>query len=253
MQTLLSAKNITKYYHTFDGVFSKSAERFAALNDVSLDLVQGVSLGIVGQSGSGKSTFAKILADIIPADSGEVLYKGEIVNRKSPAYKNYRRNVQMVFQDPDQSLNPRLTVWGTLKDMLLPMHGRSARDEAAKLMDMTGLAPEHLDRYPFELSGGQKQRVSIARALCMRPDVIIADEPVSGLDVSVQAQILNLMRELKSQGITFIFISHDLAVVRWLCDEVAVLKDGNVVEYGDTESVINNPSHSYTKELIRAS
>ena len=251
---LLSADGITKRYNTYEGAFKKSESAFAAVDNVSLTLYAGESLGIVGQSGCGKTTLARIIAGIIPADSGLVLYKGKLAEKHSPVYPMFRQNVQMVFQNPDQSLNPRLTVESTLKDLLNKRFlGKKTRAEAARLMEITGLAEEHLSRYPSELSGGQKQRVSIARALALRPEIIIADEPVSSLDVSVQAQILNLMSALKKeQGITFILISHDLAVVAWLCEKIAVMQKGAVVEYGDVLDIIKQPDHIHTKELISA-
>ncbi len=252
---LLTANGVTKRYNTFEGAFKKSATDFAAVDNVSLALTAGESLGLVGQSGCGKTTLSKILAGIMSADSGLVMYKGRPVERGTPFYTEYRRNVQMVFQNPDQSLNPRLTVESTLRDLLYKRFPKKeAHTEAVRLMEITGLAEEHLARYPSELSGGQKQRVSIARALALRPEVIIADEPVSSLDVSVQAQILNLMSELKKeQGVTFILISHDLAVVAWLCEKVAVMQKGAVIEYGDAMDIITRPQNEHTRELIAAS
>ena len=254
MYSLLSAEKITKRYNTFEGAFKKSVLNFAAVNDLSVSITAGESLGLVGQSGCGKTTLAKILAGLISPDAGSVLYKGKPAYRRSPIYQEYRLNVQMVFQNPDQSLNPRLTVGSTLRDLIDKRFSRKeARAEAVRLMEITGLAEEHLQRYPSELSGGQKQRVSIARALALRPEIIIADEPVSNLDVSVQAQILNLMSKLKKeQGVTFILISHDLAVVAWLCERIAVMQNGAVVEYGSATDILSQPKHFHTKELVRA-
>jgi peptide/nickel transport system ATP-binding protein len=227
--SLLSVEAVTKNYFAYEGAFSRSDTHFAAVDNVSLAVNAGESIGLVGQSGSGKTTLAGIFAGIVEPDSGMLKYKGEEVVKGTAHYKAYRRNVQMVFQNPDESLNPRLTVLSTLKDMLPNMSRKQMYAEAVRLMEMTGLAEEHLSRYPSELSGGQKQRVSIARALAMKPEVIIADEPVSSLDVSVQAQIINLMADLKNtQGITFIFISHDLAVVSYLCDRTVVMKQGKL-------------------------
>lgn len=252
---LLRAEGVSKYYNTYDSMFKGSGEVFKAVDNISLELVKGECAGIVGESGSGKSTFAKILAGILQPDEGKVYYKNIPINNKDN-FLNFRSNVQVIFQNPDQSLNPKLKVLTTLKELIKKrfFSKQEILAEAERLMSVTGLSGELLTRYPHELSGGQKQRVSIARALALKPEVIIADEPVSSLDVSVQAQVLNLMYDLTiNEGITFILISHDFAVVRWLCPKIAVIKDGNLLEYGDTENVIHNPSHEYTKELIRAS
>ncbi|MDR2883819.1 MAG: ATP-binding cassette domain-containing protein [Deferribacteraceae bacterium] len=245
---MLAAVNVSKRYNTYEGVFNSSDTSFLAVNNVSLTLKEGESIGIVGQSGCGKTTLAKILAGIISPEQGEVLYKG--VPYKEAA--EYRKNVQMVFQNPDQSLNPRLRVKSVLYDLLSMRYSgrREIYNESVRLMEMVGLSEDYLDRYPVELSGGQKQRVSIARSLALEPEVIIADEPVSGLDVSVQAQILNLLAELKGRGITYIFISHDLSVVSWLCDRVVVMYAGEIVEDGEVEAVMRSPKHEYTKKLM---
>ncbi|GHU88217.1 hypothetical protein AGMMS49941_12270 [Deferribacterales bacterium] len=211
-----------------------------AVNDVSLDVKEGVTLGIVGQSGSGKTTLAHIMVGIIKPDSGVMRYNGE--------QYSLNKNIQMVFQHPDTSLNPRLTVYSMLKDLHIN------RTEATHLMDIIGLDSSYLSRYPSQMSGGEKQRVSIARALALHPKLIIADEPVSSLDVSVQAQILNLIKRLKTElNVTFVLISHELAVVSWLCDEVAVMHKGCIVEQGKVEYVLNNPQDSYTRELLATS
>ena len=252
MNPYLSVENLSKKYHTFEKLFSASSVEFYAVDNVSLSVEKGKNLGIVGQSGSGKTTLAGIIAGIITPDSGSLYFEGKPVDVKDG---HYRRNVQMVFQNPDQSLNPRLKVYSVLYDLLMPRlkNKQAVRKEAERLMEITGLASVHLDRYPSELSGGQKQRVSIARALALEPGLIIADEPVSSLDVSVQAQILNLMDDLnKELGITFILISHDLSVVSWLCDEVAVMHNGKIVETGAAEKILSRPEHSYTKELIKS-
>lgn len=248
---LLSVEAVSKNYFAYEGAFRRSGTHFAAVDAISLDVNAGESLGLVGESGSGKTTLAGIFAGIVTPDSGVLRYKDEPVQRTAPVYKTYRRNVQMVFQNPDESLNPRLTVFSALKDVLSGLSRAQLRAEAIRLMEITGLAEEHLSRYPSELSGGQKQRVSIARALAMKPEVIIADEPVSSLDVSVQAQIINLLSELKyGQGITFVFISHDLAVVSQLCEKTVVLRCGEMVEYGDTAGIVTAPEHEYTKALV---
>ncbi|UOD34695.1 ABC transporter ATP-binding protein [Deferribacteraceae bacterium V6Fe1] len=255
MNNIIEVRNISKTFNISEGIFSSSAEKVNAVNDVSLKISAGIALGIVGESGSGKTTLANIIADIIKPDKGEVLYKGEIIDAKSLSYKDYRKNVQVVFQDPYSSLNPRLKIITMLKD------GFKAHFKSNDYMDIfiqtfakVGLKEEFLYRYPHEFSGGQRQRISIARALVLDPEVIIADEPVSALDVSVQSQILNIFKELKLRdNKTIILISHDLAVVNFLCDYTIVMYKGVDVEYGKTEDIINNPVHPYTKSLIDSS
>lgn len=225
------------------------------MDNVSVEILKGRSLGIVGESGSGKTTVAKIISDIIKPDEGNVLFHGKNINGLGKNYMNYRRNVQVVFQDPYLSLNPKLTIFSAMKDAL-KTHGMKGnlRKICGDYMELVGLKREHLDRYPHEFSGGQRQRISIARALSLEPEIIIADEPVSSLDVSVQAQILNLMKKLKlEKGVTFILISHDLAVVSYLCDDVMVMHNGRMVEYGTVNEVLEKPEKEYTRKLLAAS
>lgn len=253
--TLLKLENVTKRYRAFEGFFRGSSTFINAVDDVSLEIEKGRSLGIVGESGSGKTTLAKLISDIIKPDSGRILYRGRDINSLGKEYTQYRKNVQVVFQDPYLSLNPKLTIFSAMKDAL-KVHGikGNLRDVCGKYMEMVGLDKEHLDRYPHEFSGGQRQRISIARALSLEPDIIIADEPVSSLDVSVQAQILNLMKKLKLEnGVTFILISHDLAVVSFLCEDIIVMHNGKMVEYGTSERVLSSPEKDYTKKLLTAS
>ncbi|MGD9809420.1 MAG: ABC transporter ATP-binding protein [Deferribacterales bacterium] len=255
LKKLIELENVTKTYRAFEGIFKGSSTIIKAVDNISLSIEKGRSLGIVGESGSGKTTMAKIIADIIKPDSGRVLFHGEDICSLGDGYKNYRKNVQVVFQDPYLSLNPKLTVFSAMKDAL-KVHGIKGdpREVCGDYMEMVGLEREYLDRYPHEFSGGQRQRISIARALSLEPEIIIADEPVSSLDVSVQAQILNLMKKLKlEKDVTFILISHDLAVVSYLCDDVLVMHDGEAVEYGTVQSVLTNPEKDYTRKLLEAS
>lgn len=251
---LITLTNLTKHYRAFEGMFKGSDTLIKAVDNISLSIKKGRSLGIVGESGSGKTTLAKLISDIIKPDSGKVSYKGEDIGNISD-YSDYRKNVQMVFQDPYLSLNPKLTIFSAMKDALKANgYTDDFRTRCRHFIEMVGLEDEHLDRYPHQFSGGQRQRVSIARALLLEPEIIIADEPVSSLDVSVQAQILNLMKKLKLEnGVTFILISHDLAVVSFLCDEVLVMKHGEMVEYGTVEDVLHNPKEDYTRKLLEAS
>jgi ABC-type glutathione transport system ATPase component len=254
MAALLAVRNVKKSYYLFEGLFKKSAASFYAVDGVTLEVGEGESLGIVGESGSGKTTLANIFAGVIPADSGILEYNSRPVAPRTPEFMEYRRNVQMVFQHPASALNPKLTVYSILYDLLIKRFlKKEVKHEALRLLERVGLAPEHLSRYPAELSGGQKQRVSIARAIALSPKLIIADEPVSNLDVSVQAQIINLLMDLvKNERLSLIFISHNLAVVSVLCEKIAVIKSGKLVEYGSTKEIIENPKDSYTVSLIKS-
>lgn len=228
-----------------------------AVKGVSFDLHRGETFGIVGESGSGKSTIAKALMLLEGTSGGNILFKGEDISSFSNSRKKqYRREVQMVFQDATGSLNPRMTIRSMMREVLA-IHGGIRKTEIDRrikeLLDLTGLAEAILDRYPRELSGGQCQRASFARALAARAQVLIADEPVSALDVSVQARILNLIRDLRKElNISVILIAHDLAVVRNVCDKVAVMHKGEFVDYANAEEVFANPKSDYTKRLLDA-
>lgn len=256
MNSLIDIKSVTKYFEASGGMFRKG-QVFAALDDVSLCLERGRSLGLVGESGSGKTTLARIICGVYVPDKGECLFKGENVSGlKNGSYDDYRKNVQMVFQDPHNSLNPKLTVRSAISDGIrahITTDKKEINERLLYLMDMVGLSKDYLDRYPHEFSGGQRQRISIARALSLEPELIIADEPVSSLDVSVQAQILNLMSSLKEKGVTFILISHSLSAVSFLCEDTAVLRKGKLVEAGVTGDILTRPSSDYTKKLLEAS
>lgn len=255
LKHILELEKVSKTYRAFEGIFKGSSTIIKAVDNISLTIEKGRSLGIVGESGSGKTTLAKIISDIIKPDAGNVFFHGKDITTLSDEYKNYRKNVQVVFQDPYLSLNPKLTIFSAMKDAL-KVHGIKGdqREICGDYMEMVGLEREYLDRFPHEFSGGQRQRISIARALSLEPEIIIADEPVSSLDVSVQAQILNLMKKLKlEKDVTFILISHDLAVVSYLCDDVLVMHNGEAVEYGNVDSVLKNPQKDYTRKLLEAS
>jgi oligopeptide/dipeptide ABC transporter ATP-binding protein len=225
-----------------------------AVDGVDLEIRRGEALALVGESGSGKSTLAQALAGLLPADRGEIRFDG----RPLPARRSRadRRRIQMVFQDPYSSLNPRLTVGGMLRELLRVHHvvpRRQVGAFSAELLTLVGLGEADLSAYPRQFSGGQRQRVAIARALALRPDVLVADEPVSALDVSVQATILNLLRDLRNDlGLTLLLISHNLAVVRHLCDRVAVMYLGRIVEVAPTEQIFSAPRHPYTRGLLAA-
>jgi peptide/nickel transport system ATP-binding protein len=234
---------------------SKTFGRTSAVKDISFAIERGKTLGIVGESGCGKTTTARMIMGLIPASSGDILLEGRSQQDWLKQDTNgYRRKIQYVFQDPIMSLNPRKTVAQLIE---LPLRNMSAMSKAQRaervreLMDLVSLRAEFIDRYPHEFSGGQCQRIGIARALATEPDILLLDEPVSALDVSVQAQILNLLRELQQRlGLSYIFISHDLAVVEALCSQVLVMLDGEVVEQGERKDIFNSPQHAYTKKLL---
>ena len=228
-----------------------------ALDGVGFTLRRGRSLGIVGESGSGKSTLARLVMALEAPTSGQVIFDGQDLHAlDADALRRARAGFQMVFQDPYGSLDPRRTVLQTVAEPLAVLHGAGRaeqRERAAEALDAVGLRAADLDKYPHEFSGGQRQRIAIARALITRPQLIVADEPVSALDVSVQAQVLNLMQDLQDRfGVTYLFISHDLAVVDLVCDEVIVLQHGRIVEQGDPDRLFRDPQHPYTRRLLAA-
>ena len=247
MSALLEARDLVK---EFGG--------HAAVDGVSFDVARGETFGIVGETGSGKTTTARLVARLLEPTSGTIRFDGrDVAELRRGELKALRRDVQMVFQDPYSSLNPRKSV-GSIIAEPFAVHGlhegRVERRRAVQeLMDRVGLNPEHYNRLPHEFSGGQRQRVGVARALALEPKLILADEPVSALDVSIQAQILNLLRELKRDlGLTLVLISHDLAVVRYMSDRVAVMRAGRIVETGASETLFARPQHEYTAALVAA-
>nr|WP_280173836.1 ATP-binding cassette domain-containing protein [Devosia lucknowensis] len=227
------------------------------LKGVSLELPRGRTLGIVGESGCGKSTLARIIAGLLPPTSGDVTIEGQsVLGLDRRDWIEMRKRVQMVFQDPFGSLNPRRRVGSIIGGpfrIQKVAHGAARKNKVRELMEIVGLNPEHYNRFPSEFSGGQRQRIGIARALALNPSIIIFDEPVSALDVSIQAQILNLIARLQRElGLSYLFISHDLAVVRHVSSEILVMKAGQVVERGETETLYHHPQHPYTRELLAA-
>ncbi|MGP3980142.1 ABC transporter ATP-binding protein [Streptomyces sp. KR80] len=251
-EPLLSVRNVTM---TFPGRRRRAAP-VRAVDDVSFEVAAGETLGLVGESGCGKSTTGRMIVRLLEPTAGSIAYDGhDISHLGQRELRPLRRDLQMVFQDPHSSLNPRQTVARIVSDPLL-VQGASvaeARKRAAELMELVGLIPEHVDRYPHEFSGGQAQRIGIARALATSPRLIVADEPVSALDVSVQAQIVNLMQRLQRElSLTYLFIAHDLSVVKRACDRVAVMYLGRIVEIGRKERVYAAPAHPYTRALLSA-
>ncbi|MFO1294200.1 MAG: ATP-binding cassette domain-containing protein [Rubrivivax sp.] len=255
--TLLAVENLGKRYRLPREHLLAAAPEVQALQEVSFTLAAGRSLGIVGESGSGKSTLARLVMALESPSSGRVLLGGADLHALARAeLRRVRARLQMVFQDPYGSLDPRRTVLQTVAEPLAVLHGAGRaeqRERAGEVLDAVGLRASDLAKYPHEFSGGQRQRIAIARALVTRPELIVADEPVSALDVSVQAQVLNLMQDLQDRfGVTYLFISHDLAVVDLVCDEVIVLQHGRVVERGSPQTLFRRPQHPYTQRLLAA-
>ena len=239
---------------------TRTVDLVRAVDGVSLEIGKGEILGLVGESGCGKSTLSRTIMQLVPATSGSIVLQGEDLCRMPRSMVRRRRlDFQMVFQDPYASLNPRMTVYSTLSEALVQRHPQLRKDRSgmlektSTLMETVGLDPRFMRKYPHEFSGGQRQRIAIARALAPDPKLIIADEPVSALDVSIQSQILNLLLQLRRDlDLTMIFVSHDLSVVRYIADNIAVMLDGKIVEYGPAERVFNEPEHDYTRKLLSA-
>jgi oligopeptide transport system ATP-binding protein len=257
-EPILELKNVQTYFPVHRGlVFKRPAGIVKAVDGVSLAIRRGEVLGLVGESGCGKSTLARTILQLVPTTAGSVVLEGRNLTAAGAAeVKASRRALQMVFQDPYGSLNPRLTVFATLAEPML-VHKICTRSEVtgrvAELMKMVGLAPRFMQKYPHEFSGGQRQRIAVARALALQPKIIIADEPVSALDVSVQAQILNLLAELvRRMNLSLVFIAHDLSVVKHISDRIAVMYLGKIVELGLAAEVIERPRHPYTRALVSA-
>lgn len=254
---LLEIRDVKKYYPIRSGILSRHVNDLKAVDGVSLTIHQGETLGLVGESGCGKTTLGKVIIRLEEETEGQILFRGRnIFSLEGDGLKSFRKEVQMIFQDPSASLDPRMTAGDSIGEALL-IHGMDDEGErigrVEKLLTEVGLEAGDFSKYPHEFSGGQKQRIGIARALALRPSLIIADEPVSALDISIQAQILNLLTELKEEhNVSYLFIAHNMAVIRYLCDRVAVMKAGRIVEEGEVEEVFTAPQHPYTKALLEA-
>jgi oligopeptide transport system ATP-binding protein len=246
---ILEIKNLRKEFGT--------AKPIVAVDDISLSLERGKTLGIVGESGSGKSTLGRAMLRLIEPTSGQITFNNhDLLAVKPNELRQLRSKMQMIFQDPMASLDPRMSVRELIREPL-DIHAVGTKEErnaaVESIIDKVGIAQSALDKFPHEFSGGQRQRISIARAVINKPDLIVADEPVSALDVSIQAQILNLLKDLRREmNLSFVFISHDLSVVKYFCDDVAVMYLGNIVEYAPTETIFRSPQHPYTQALISA-
>jgi ABC-type oligopeptide transport system ATPase subunit len=267
MPPLLEVKDLHVRFPTFGGLLLRKTGEVHAVKGVTFDLQQGETLGLVGESGSGKTTVGRAIINILRAMSYNVEISGQILYHHSKGPVNlaplsksemrpYRSDIQMIFQDPYSSLNPRMSV-GQIVEEPLKIHTKQSpaerRERVKWLMDKVGLSREYIHRYPHEFSGGQRQRIGIARALATNPKIVIADEPVSALDVSIQAQVVNLMQDLQEEfGLSYIFIAHDLSVVRHISDRIAVMFKGEIVEIGDAENIYQRPGHPYSRTLLAA-
>ncbi|MBM7650614.1 ABC transporter ATP-binding protein [Neobacillus cucumis] len=256
-ELLLEVNGLKKYFPITGGLFGRKQGEVKAVDDVSFYVKKGETLGIVGESGCGKSTTGRLLMRLIEASSGKILFEDQEITRMSKSeLRRLRRDIQMVFQDPYASLNPRHSIEQILEEPLI-VHGIGTKEERRKqvrdMLDVVGLSSYHAKRYPHQFSGGQRQRIGIAKALMTKPKLIIADEPVSALDVSIQAQVLNLMKDIQNEfQLTYIFISHDLGVVRHICNRVGVMYLGRLIELAESEELYQNSYHPYTKALLAA-
>ncbi|MBZ2405064.1 ATP-binding cassette domain-containing protein [Liquorilactobacillus hordei] len=251
-ETLLSIKDL-------EITFGTGNSKFVAVQDVNFDIFKGEIFSLVGESGSGKTTIGRAVLGINPTSNGQIIFEGKQINGKISGKEKFdiERKIQMIFQDPSASLNERATVDYIISEGLynykLFKNEEDRLNKVRKMLEAVGLLPEQLYRYPHEFSGGQRQRIGIARALIMNPDLVVADEPISALDMSIRAQVLNLLKKFqREQGVTFLFVAHDLSVVRYISDRIAVIRAGRILELAETEELFNNPIHPYTKSLLSA-
>ncbi|MCK6598699.1 MAG: dipeptide ABC transporter ATP-binding protein [Bdellovibrionaceae bacterium] len=256
-ELILKASNIKKFFPIKKGFFLKTVGQVKAVDDVSLEVRKGETLGLVGESGCGKSTLGRTLIRLYEPTSGEIEFEQKnFLKLSGGQLRQLRKDIQMIFQDPYASLDPRMTVGQILRQPFDIHNVGSSTERTARvkeLLELVGLKASHVNRYPHEFSGGQRQRICIARAIALNPKLIICDEPVSALDVSIQAQILNLLKDLQEKlGLTYVFISHDLSVIEYFCDRVAVMYLGKIVEIGTREEIFNHPKHPYTQALLSA-
>jgi len=256
-QDLVEVRDLYKYFPIHAGVFSRHVGDVKAVDGIDFTIRRGETLGLVGESGSGKTTAGRVVLNLLPATKGEVRFDGRAIgNLGREETRKLRKEMQIIFQDPYASLNPRMTVGDIISEPLHIHHlakGKDADARVQELLRLVGLQPYHANRYPHEFSGGQRQRIGIARALAVNPKFIVADEPVSALDVSIQAQVINLLEDLQAQlGLTFLFIAHDLSVVRHISTRVAVMYVGKIIEVADRDDLYENPMHPYTQSLLSA-
>ena len=255
-EIIVSIEHLSTWFNAGRGLLNKKTVR--AVDDVSFDIYRGETFGLVGESGCGKSTLGRTLVKLHEPTAGRILVKGKDISTLSVAeLKSFRKSVQLIFQDPYASLNPRMTVGEIIREPMMIHHLYETREEqdekTAELLRLVGLRPDHIRRYPHEFSGGQRQRIAIARTLALSPEFIVCDEPISALDVSIQAQIINLLRQIQRElGITYLFIAHDLSMVQYISDRIGVMYLGQIVELGNSGDLYNKPLHPYTQALVSA-
>jgi len=254
---LLLVKGLVKYFPIWRGVLKRKAGEVRAVDDIDFEIPEGKAMGLVGESGCGKTTVGRCVLRLLEPTAGHVIFQGTDITKLDPKdLRSFRRNMQMVFQDPQSSLNPRMTVKSIVEEPLTlntSMSERERENRLAELLAVVGLNPDHANRYPHEFSGGQRQRIGVARALALNPKLVVLDEPTSSLDVSVQAQVLNLLRDIQDKlKLTYLFISHDLAVIRQMSDMVSVMYLGKIVEQGRSKDIFTDPVHPYTQALFSA-
>ena len=257
-ECLLSVNDLKVHFPVKGGLLQRTVDVVKAVDGVSFDIPKGKTVGLVGESGSGKTTIGRAIARLVPLSAGSIHYNGvDLATFNNREFFPYRKKIQVIFQDPFSSLNPRMTIFSIIAEPL-DIHFKGwnkvqKQERVANLLDKVGLNAELMQRYPHQFSGGQRQRIGIARALAVEPDFIVCDEPVSALDVSVQAQIVNLLQDLQEDlGLTYLFIAHDLAVVEHISDEVLVMTEGKIVEQASADEIYNNPQHPYTIKLLEA-
>ena len=254
---LLKVEGLTKHFPITKGVFRREVGAVKAVDGISFDIFKGETLGLVGESGCGKSTAGRVILQLYPATGGNVIYQGrDLTSLSKEELRKQRPHMQMIFQDPQDSLNPRMTVGSIISEPLVEhgkFKGRERRERVEQLLESVGMNREYTNRYPHEFSGGQRQRIGIARALALSPEFIICDEPIAALDVSIQAQVVNLLEDIQEEyGLTYLFISHDLGMIRHIADRVAVMYLGRIVELADSETLYSTPLHPYTQALLSA-